>query len=67
MEPQFILRQVFIVIYENITLKDYKNKIIVDFLSYGWPINDASRQIPRSMLHCHPSTGYPQNPTVLCR
>ena len=46
-------------------LTDYGDKIIVDFLEYGWPISYISSQLPFSTLHNHPSTRQAQNPTFL--
>lgn len=46
-------------------LTDYQDKIIVDFLAYGWPITYMSTQIPHSTLQNHPSTRKAQNPTFI--
>ena len=34
---------------------NYANNIVLDFLSYGWPINYTASTLPASSLHNHPS------------
>ena len=36
-------------------LSNYSDNIVVDFLSYGWPINYTASTFPASSLHNHPS------------
>lgn len=36
-------------------LRHYDDKIVAEFLKYGWPINYSSNQLPLSTLHIHQS------------
>ena len=36
-------------------LSNYHDKTVIDFLSYGWPINYIALTRPVSLLHNHPS------------
>ena len=36
-------------------LRHYDDKIVAEFLKYGWPINYSSHQLPLSTSHNHPS------------
>ena len=38
----------------RILLSNYQDKIVIDFLSYGWPINYTAPTCPVSSLHNHP-------------
>ena len=39
-------------------LSNYSDKIVVDFLPYGWPINYTTSTLPASSLHKHPSASH---------
>ena len=39
-------------------LSNYSDKIVVDFLPYGWPINYTTSTLPASSLHNHPSASH---------
>ena len=39
----------------KILLSNYQDKMVIDFLSYGWPINYTAPTRPVSSLHNHPS------------
>ena len=39
-------------------LSNYSDKIVVDFLPYGWPINYTTSTLPVSSLHNHPSASH---------